>query len=103
MEDAGGSDPLEAGLKDPGKATLRLTLGVPVLGRPFNVPRSSLRGSLVSPLKDGGTFLREAMDAVRELLCGFHGPLLLVVPPGNDPRSVGYRPTALPLSYGTNK
>lgn len=34
-----------------------------------------------------------------ELAVNAHDVLLLVLPPGNDPRSIGYQPIALPLSY----
>lgn len=60
-------------------------------GPRFEVPRSALSSPLVSPAQDLDAFLAETVNALRELLCGFHGRLLLVVPDGSAPSTHAYR------------
>lgn len=74
---------------------------------PARDPRGSLafQGTLlahhdlagVSEVMDPPTPKADRLEP--ELAVNAHDVLLLVLPPGNDPRSIGYQPIALPLSY----
>src|SRR5690349_5513267 len=78
MEDPGGVEPLGARIKSPLPNRLRLE-------------------------RSGSMRWRRGGKPPRFGHCRRHVRLLLLVlPHGNDPRSSGYRPDALPLSYGRN-
>ena len=79
LEDPGGVEPLGARIKSP-------------LPNRLGLERSGSIG-------DGDTAAsRPGFLIVVVMLVSW----LLVLPHGNDPRSSGYRPGALPLSYGRN-